>query len=232
MVSSRVVWWIIAAPIFVGAVFFIVGLAFWTSYPHESWRTCIYTDKDCSLAVGTWFLADVTLAAFLAAGVAAFFAANAYSLETKAVLGHRLCPLKEHRREPDATLYVTSLKASPRRFPPVDKGPGFYTEQHAFLNLGRVPLTDVSVKYTLKVEGRDDPFRGDLGLDCIMVDGEAHVTLFVRKDIPGVKITWRKAKQGDVDLTFFPGKAYTAAATDIPRSRRSRRHVPHAPPAV
>ena len=211
---------IIIAPIIVGAIFLLCGVVFWLSNPHESWLTCVYSDKDCSLTVATWALADVTLAAFIAAAVAAFFAVNAYELETDTVLGHKMCAQAEHRLEPDVTLYFTSKVRRPQRFSPVNLT-GYHPEHHAFLNLSRTSLVEVTVRYSIEIDGKAKPFLGTLNLDCIPVDGETHVTLYFRNGFTGIKTTWlTPAKQGMHYLTFFPGKGYSSAASEVPVAKR------------
>ena len=74
-----------SGPIMFGAAFLIVGIVFWWSNQHESRFVCLYSDKECSLAVGTWVLADVTLAAFVGAAIAAFFAVNAAPVSSASI---------------------------------------------------------------------------------------------------------------------------------------------------
>lgn len=208
---------IIGIPIFIGILFLLVGhFAYWRSHPAAlSWSACLYGDKDCSLAASTWALTFVTLAAFVAAVAAAIYAAHTYALETNKALGHRLCADEEHVKSPDVTLYISSVRGKPLGHAPIKFKPEeFQTQHHAFLNLGRTPLTDVAVNYRINIPRQETPILGRLELDCVQVDGEIHLTIFIRKSLGNVRITWDKpAFEGKhQSLDFYPGKAYTTAA--------------------
>jgi hypothetical protein len=216
--SLRKVAWVIAGiPIFIGILFLLIGALYWSHVSHESLLRCLYSDKDCSLASATWVLAVFTFSAFIAAGVAAIFAGNAYGLETRKILGQRLCAEEEHHRCPDVTLYVANTKRARGNRPIEDEGAdAFSSEHHAFLNLGRVPLLDVAVLYEISFTDKaKSKIRGRLQLDCITVDGETHVTVYFKKGLPTPKLRWvpMAFEEGKRDLVFKPGKSYTTAAS-------------------
>ncbi len=175
--------------------FVCLNLGYWQSHASAfSWIDCLYGSNECSLAAGTWSLTFVTLAAFVAAVVAAIYAAHTYALETSRSLGHTLCADTEHKNTPDVTLYISSARGRPLNHEPLHfKVQDFEPQHHAFLNLGRAPLTDVAVNYKIKVSGQQKLVTGRLELDCVQVDGEIHATIFVRKSIGTVRITWNNA---------------------------------------
>lgn len=193
-------------------------MGYWASVQHEGALACVYSDKDCSLASGTWVLADFTLSAFIAAAVAAFYTVQTYLLETKKMLGQRLCAEKDHHECPDVTLYVTNVSRARGHQPVGFKDAEFTREDHAFLNLGRVPLVDVAVHYEISFkDSAKSKIAEKLAVGCIQVDGEAHVTVFFRKGLPRPKLRWEpKAYELDVrNLDFNPGKSYTTAAESV-----------------
>lgn len=202
----------VSVPALAGTVFVLVGVYYWRTYSHESPFDCLYGDKDCSLAVGTWLLGFVTLAAFLAAASAAVFAARAYVLETKGSLGHRRCSERRHFNEPDVTLYIASLTKEPQRYRPTESvRSDFISEHHAFLNLGRSPLVAVTVDYQIRVLGRQAPFIGKLQLDCIPVDGEVHVAIYRLKALIRANVAWEvPAAQDKAKLDFVPAAGFHA----------------------
>ncbi len=175
----------------------------------------------------------VTFAAFVAAVAAAFYAAHTYELETAKSLGHRLCADDDHKKSPDVTLYVSSSRSKPLGNEPVHfKDDEFNHQHHAFLNLGRTPLTDVAVNYKIKFPNQEKPKEYRLELDSVQVDGEIHVAIFIRKTLGTVRITWEKpAFEGDKQtLDFHPGKAFTAAAmTPLERPQQGPQQPPQGP---
>jgi hypothetical protein len=171
-------------------------------------RACLFTQDNCSLAVATWALTILGAMTLLAALAAAVFAGSAYFIEVRKLLGERVCHQKEHEGEAAINLYLRDNRKIGGRPPPGFDLSEYDAHNHAFINLSRSPIINVSVGYTLRFSDSSDPLSERIELGSVGRDDEIHLCLYRHRSLPSIeRIDWADARQGrhgKQPLEFYP----------------------------
>jgi hypothetical protein len=200
-------WAVSSAPVVIGVVYY-----FWLLGRNPAALTECLFGPSCSLTIATWGLVCLAASAFLATALAVDYARRAYDIEVACRLEQRRCRDKEHWASPDLRVFVLPNGQIVQYGVPLEflgrRTAGSWRRQHhAFINLGRSALVDVSVELVFTYGNRHTS-RERLSLGCVGADNnEVHVTLYWFGALGRVDVRWATARHGGTEpLEFYPAQ--------------------------
>jgi hypothetical protein len=140
------------------------------------------------------------------------YARRAYEIEVACRLEQRLCREVRHKASPNKRVFILSngtivQYGAPLEFLRNADARIWHRQHHAFINLGRSALVDVSADIIATAQ-KGQEVTETIVLGCIGADNrEIHVAIYWHDDLGRMDIRWKNARHGDSQrLEFYPEK--------------------------